>query len=119
VPLVFDFSGSVETAAGIVLVQRTPKDLSALGETEVIAAQAGKKIRILALYIRSAAAVVVFFKTGPGGIKISSDFSMGVNDDTVLPNNIHGWMETNAGQAFVANQSLAVASGLQAVWIAL
>jgi hypothetical protein len=112
-----DVTGFLVDDGGVVRpVSRTFKDLSASGDTELVPAQAGLKIRVCALAYRSALGVSVRFKS-TGNNNISASYSLGINDDLVWPYNPQGWMETNAGEALVANQSVAVASGAQIVWI--
>ena len=111
-----DVSGVLTDANGVVrVVTRTAKDVTALGDTELVAAQTGLKIRLLALTYRSALAVVVRLKSA--GNNLSASYSLGINDDLVWPYNPQGWLETNVGEALTVNQSLAIASGAQIVWI--
>lgn len=99
------------------LVLRTPKDLALLGDTELVAAQAGKAIRVLAMAVVTPAAVTIFLKSA--STKITPSIPLGVNGSFALPYCEHGWFETNVGEALIANQSLAVASGVLVIWVAV
>jgi len=111
-----DVSGVLTDANGLArVVTRTAKDVTALGDTELVAAQAGLKIRLLAFTYRSALAVVVRLKSA--GNNLTASYSLGINDDLVWPYNPQGWLETNVGESLAVNQSLAIASGAQIVWI--
>ena len=48
---------------------------------------------------------------------ISASLALGINDDVALPYNPPGWFQTNPNEAFNMNQSLAIASGVQVIWI--
>ena len=116
--LVFESSREIADESQIIrTVNRTFLDVTLIGDTEILPAQgAGNRIRILAMYVRSAAAVSVRFKSA-GNNNISASFSLGINDDILYPYCKHGWFQTNANEAFNINQSLAVATGIQVVWI--
>jgi len=110
-------SGFLTDENGIIrAINRTLKDVTAIGNTELVPVQAGLKIRVLALFYRSALAVAVQFKSNPNN-NISASYSLGINDDVVWPYNPHGWIETVAGESLTVSQSLAVASGAQIVWV--
>ena len=113
----FDASGSIcDAAQNIRTVVRTEKDVTAIGDTELVPAQgAGIRIRVLALFYNSATAVALRLKSA--GNNISASFSLGINGDIVLPYLPHGWFQTNPNEALNANQSLAVTSGAQVIWI--
>ena len=98
-------------------VQRTGVDVSTSGDTTVVAAQgAGKRILVCAFKIVSAASVTVRFKSGNGN-NISASYSLGINDDLTFDWCPYGWFRTNANEAFVVNQSLAISSAAQVLWI--
>ena len=116
--IAYDTSGTIyDSARTSRTVNRTFKDVSAIGDTELVAAQgAGNKIRVIGLMYNAGAAVTVRFKSS-GANNLSAAFALALNDSIVFPYLPHGWFETNANENFTANQSLAIASGAQIVWI--
>jgi hypothetical protein len=112
-----DMSGEVFPDFGsYVTVQRTPKDISSSGDTELVPAQGlGKSIRVLALFYEAALAVSVRFKTA--GNNLSATYTLAINGQLTLPYCPHGWFQTGANEAFNVNQGAAIASGAQVIWI--
>lgn len=87
------------------------------GATQLIAAAAGRKYRVLS---------VALVTTSANSIKFQSDstdltglFPMGANGGLVLPFNEHGWFETAVNQALNINMSAASSTGLLIQYIAL
>ena len=97
-------------------VMRTAKDISGSGDTELVAAQTGLRIRLLALSYQSALAVSIRFKSA--GNNLSALYTLAINGQLVWPYNPHGWPETGVGEALNVNQSGAIASAAQIVWTA-
>jgi len=112
-----DLSGHIFDETGAFRVaQRTFQDIAATGDTQLVPAQgAGKKIRVIGLYERAGAAVSVRLKSA--GNNLSASFALGINDDLIFPYCQHGWFETGPNEALNQNQNLAVATGVQVLWI--
>jgi len=106
-----DHTGTART------VNHTMKDVSLLGDTELIPAQgAGVRIRVLALAYRSGLAVSVRFK---GSGNLTAALPLGVNGELQWQHNPHGWFETDPNAPLNVNQTGAVTSGAQIVWMAV
>lgn len=84
-------------------------DTGALGDQTLIAAVANKSIRLLALKMMSAAAVLVQFKSNPGGNVLSGAFSLPINGDLTMPFSPVGWLQTAVGHSLEMNLSLGIA----------
>lgn len=112
-----DVGGTLYDESGVYsLIQRTLKDISALGDTELIPAQgAGNAIRVLALVVISATAVTVRIKSA--GNNLSAAFALAINGKLELQYLPHGWFQTNDNEALNINQSLAIASGVHVIWM--
>lgn len=112
-----DVSGALVQADGTA---RTPQyaftNPSSAGATEVVVAQVGAKIRVLAVYFHgNSTAVDVKFQSAASdktGLK-----RVGANGGFVLPYNPAGWFETNANEALNVNLSAALACGVDVTWI--
>ena len=79
----------------------TPKfaaiDAAGSGDNTIVAAVAGKKIRVLAVNFLVAAAVTVRFEDGAGGTALTGQYQFGAQGEgIVLPFNPVGWFETTA-----------------------
>jgi len=85
------------------------------GNNTLIAANATKKLRILAINFISAAANNIYITNGAGGTALwagsTNKANFGANGGIVLPYNPVGWFETSANTALVANLSAASAIG--------
>lgn len=90
---------------------------SALGATQLIAAQAGIKYRVMQLAMVSTAANTVKFQSAASDI--TAGFPLGANGGLVMPFNQHGWFETNTNEALNVNMSAATATGIQLQYIAI
>jgi len=88
---------------------------SASGDTTLVAAVAGKKIRVLALTVISTAANSVHFRSL--ATPITATFPLAANGGVVLPVNELGWFETAVGEALVVNMSTITAAGMQIVYV--
>lgn len=85
-------------AYGTVAAEHAKADVSASSTAEVVAAVAGKKIRVLACaFVCGAVATDATFKSG--STAISPIFQNAANAGAVLPPNALGWFETAAGEA--------------------
>jgi len=92
---------------GMVPLQWAPINATGSGDNTVIAAVTGKVLRVVHIWFNAALAVGVSFKSG-NNTKVESMLmaTNGFFEASGLPN---GWVvQTNAGEAFVLNNSLAV-----------
>lgn len=87
------------------------------GATQLIAAVAGKKFRVLSLVMITTSANSVKFQSA--STDITGLFPLGANGGFTLPFNEHGWFETAAGEALNINMSAASSTGVQLQYIAL
>jgi hypothetical protein len=98
-------------------VQRSFADATILGDTEIVAAQgAGVRIRVLGIHCQSLLAVTLKLKSAGANI-ISAAFAVGAAGSLSMSYNPHGWFQTNANEALNLNQSAAVNTGCQVVWV--
>lgn len=67
------------------------------GNNTIVAATAGKKIRVLAAVLVSAGTTTVQFQSGAGGTALTGAMTLAVNSGFTLPFNPVGWFETAAG----------------------
>ena len=113
-----DLSGVVtDTTGALDKINRTFVDASTLGDTEVVPAQgSGASIRVLGVHCVSALAVTLRFKSA-GNNNISAGFAIGVNGNLSMAYMPHGWFQTNPNEALNINQSLAVNTGCNIVWV--
>lgn len=100
-------TGTVRLANGTVLtVKRKNQVVAASGtDTAIIAAVAGKKIRVLSVDLDCAATATIFtFNSKPAGAgaAIAGPFNEAVSEGKSLGYNPHGWFETVAGEGLSA-----------------
>lgn len=67
------------------------------GDNTIVAAVAGKKIRVLALFQVATGAVATRYESGAGGTALTGVMAMAANGVLALPFNPVGWFETAAG----------------------
>lgn len=70
---------------------------SSSGDNTVVAAVAGKRIRVLSYMLVAAGAVTVRFESGAGGTALSGQMSLAANGGAVANFNQGGWFQTAAG----------------------
>ena len=90
---------------------------TASGATQLIAAAAGAKYRVLSVVVVSTAANSVKFQSA--STDITATFPLGANGGLVLPFNEHGWFETAVNEALNVNMSAATSTGVQIQYIKL
>lgn len=77
----------------------TPKyaviDTAALGDTTIVSAVSGRKIRVIAMFVVAGGTVTVRFESGTGGTALTGQMSLAVNTGFALPYNPAGWFETD------------------------
>lgn len=66
------------------------------GDNTLVAAVAGKKIRVVSIVLNSVTAVAVRLESGAGGTALTGVISLGATSVFVLPFNPGGWAETAA-----------------------
>lgn len=87
---------------------------SALGSSAVIAAVAGKRIRVVGLVVISTAANSVNFLSA--ATSISATFPLAANGGFILPYNNAGWFTTTIGEALNINMTVATATGVHVLY---
>ena len=68
------------------------------GDNTVVAAVAGKKIRVLGFFLVASAAVTARFESSAGGDALTGQMQLGANGDLAPGFNPLGWFETVAGE---------------------
>ena len=79
------------------IIKRVAIDTATSGDNTIIAAVAGKKIRVLSLALIPSAAVTARFETGAGGTALTGQMQLGAKVNLILDYNPAGWFETTAG----------------------
>lgn len=83
---------------------------SALGTTQLVAAQAGKRIYVCGLFLAAAGAVSVDFRTGVT-TQITGVMPLAANGQIAMNFSDVSWFNTGVNEALVINLSAAVAVG--------
>ena len=83
--------------------------------TQLVAAVAGKKYRVVALAIVSTIANNVNLESST--TDITAVFPLGANGGIVLPYNEHGWCETAVGEALQVTTTAATATGVHVRYV--
>lgn len=79
------------------------------GDNEIVAAVAGKKIRVLGFFLVAAGAVTARFESGAGGTALTGQMTLAAGDPFVATGyNPLGWFETAAAAALNLELSGAV-----------
>lgn len=90
----------------------TPKfaviDAATNGDNTLVAANATKKLRVLAAFMVSAGTVNVRFEGGAGGTALTGQMNLVANSGFVLPFNPAGWFETASNTLLNLELSAAV-----------
>lgn len=93
-------------------VKRAVVAAATSGDNSLVAAVAGKRIRVLGFFGLAAAAVNLYFTSAAAGTVIfggsTNKIALPANGGFVLPEAPDGWMETVAGEALILNLSGAV-----------
>lgn len=115
---VYEVSGQVIDETGVVrTVQRAFANATASGNTQVVAAQAGLRVRVLSYAIVCLLAVNVKFQSATTDISAALPFA--ANGGVVVPYNVQGLFQTASDEALNVNLSLATTVGVNVVWIAV
>lgn len=99
----------------VTAVKRVIANPSTATTTQLVAAVANKKYRVLGLAVVTTLANNVNLESGT--TDITAVFPLGANGGIVLPYNEHGWCETNAGEALQVTTSAATAAGVQVLYV--
>jgi hypothetical protein len=79
-------------------VQRVIIDGATSGDNTIVAAVAGKRIRVLSLLaVMTGTAVTIRFESGAGGTALTGQMQPSAGGGFVLNHNPYGWFETAAG----------------------
>ena len=90
-------------------------DATESGNTSIVAAVSGKKIRVLSAVVIALTAVTVHFESAT--TQISADNAAGATGGWTMPYSPYGWLETVAGAALNVNLGGAVATGVTIAYI--
>lgn len=97
-------------------VKRAAVAASTQGDNTLVAAVAGKAIRVLALVlVASGGANTVRLESDAGGTALTGQMDIGDNGQLVLPYNPAGWVATAAGE--LLNLELSAATAVAGVVI--
>lgn len=85
-------------------------DAASNGDNQLIAAVAGKMIRVLSMFFVVAGAVNAKFQSDSGGSAsdLTGALPLAANGGASLPFNPHGWIQTAAGKKLNLNLSGAI-----------
>jgi len=83
------------------------------GDNTLVAAVAGKKIRVLSCFMIAAGTVSARFESGAGGTALTGQMPLIANSGFTANYNSAGWFETAAGAAL--NLELSAAIGVHGV----
>lgn len=72
-------------------------DNATSGDNTLVSAVAGKRIRVLSLFLVSAGTVTVRFESAASGTALTGQMTLVANTGFALPYNPGGWFETIAG----------------------
>lgn len=89
---------------------RTKIDVAGSGDNQIVAAVAGKKIRVLSMFFIAGGAVDAKFQSDSGGgaADLTGALPLAANGGASLPFNPHGWIQTEAGKKLNLNLGAAV-----------
>jgi hypothetical protein len=104
------YSGYVRVAGSAAMsqVKYAKIDAALSGDNTIVAAVAGKKIRVLAVFYLAAGGVSVRFESGAGGTALTGQMEHTGQTGCVLPFSEDGWFETAAGALLNLELSAAV-----------
>lgn len=88
---------------------RAAINVAGSGNNTLVAAVAGRKVRVLAVALVPAAAVTARFESAANGSALSGQMPLAANADLVLPYNPAGWFETVTAELLNLELSGAVA----------
>ena len=87
-------------------------DVSDLGDNTIVAAVAGKKIRVLSVFLSAIGGLnVVRFESGASGTALTGPMALTDTVSHIFGLNGFGWFETDAGQLLNMELTLALQVG--------
>lgn len=106
----FEHSGYIRLAppSDPAIVKRVPIDVASSGDNTVIAAVAGKKLRVISLFYLAAGTTTVRFESGASGTALTGQMQHVAQTGIVLPRNVDGWFETAVGDLLNIELSAAI-----------
>lgn len=87
----------VARAQSNIQVKYAKIDAASNGDNTLVAAVAGKRIRVLSLFYLASGGVNVRFESGAGGTALTGQMEHSGQTGVVLPHNEDGWFETEEG----------------------
>ncbi len=90
-------------------IKRAPISGASSGANTLVAAVAGRKIRVIGLFLFSAGTVTVTIQTAAGGTALIGALPMVAQSSVTLPATLLGWCDTVAGDLLNMNLSTTVA----------
>ena len=103
-----DVSGVMIENGIEVTVKYAAIDFAGSGDNTLVAAVAGKKIRVLSLFLVAAGTVTVRFENGAGGTALTGQMNLVANTGFALPHNPHGWFQAGTDNTLL-NMELSAA----------
>lgn len=96
-------------------VRRVAVTTAASGATALVAAEEGRRIRVLAIVAISTLANSINLESGT--TDITGIFPLAANGGLVLPYTEQGWCETAEGEALNITMSVATSTGIQLIYM--
>jgi hypothetical protein len=103
------------SAPAYTAVKRAIANPSTATTTQLVAAVAGKKYRVVSMVVVTTVANNINLESGT--TDITAVFPLGANGGLVLDFNEHGWCETAVGEALQVTTSAATAAGVQVQYV--
>ena len=101
-------TAAIADTAGDLTPKSAVIDTATSGDTTLVAAVSGKKIRVLSCFLMAAGTVNVRFESGTGGTALTGQMNLVANTGFVLPFNPIGWFETAASTLLNLELSAAI-----------
>lgn len=99
------------------LADGVPAFVTLAASGQVVAAQAGFKIRVYGFILSALAATALKFQSSTGNTDISLTMSMAATSGFVVPQcGNQGWFETAVGDALNLNMAVATTVGVQVIY---
>jgi len=106
--IVHSTSGLAASDTAPLLIKFAVIDAATSGDNTLVAAVAGKKIRVVSLWLIAAGTVNTRFESGASGTALTGQANLTAQAGYVLPFNPTGWFETAAGALLNLELSAAV-----------
>lgn len=79
-------------------IKRAVIDTATSGDTTIVPAVTGKKIRVLSMFLVGGGSVTARFESATGGTALTGQMTLATGTVISLPFNPLGWFETSASQ---------------------